>query len=59
MTPLAWDRREGRRACRIQFIMTGGGLRDQDRWGAISDAMISAMDRLAKVFKPHIQALRD
>jgi len=57
--PLAWERLEGRRACRIRFTIMEGGLLDRDRWGAISDAMISAMDRLATAFKPHIQALRD
>lgn len=57
--PLARERLEGKRACRIRFTLMEGGLHDRDRWGAIADAMISAMDRLAKAFKPHIQALRD
>lgn len=51
--PLAWERLDDKRASRIRCILKVGGLSDgEDRWPAIQDAMIDAMDRLAKAVRP-------
>lgn len=51
--PLTWDRLDEKRASRVRFVMQGGGLRDgEEGWPRIQDAMIDAMDRLAKAVKP-------
>jgi hypothetical protein len=50
---LLWDRLDEKRASRVRYVMGEGGLMDGvDSWGRIQDAMISAMDRLAKDVKP-------
>jgi len=54
---LEWDWVEGRRSCHVRYWITEGGLRDEDRWPVIIDAMIEALDRLARVFKPRIMML--
>jgi hypothetical protein len=55
--PLSWERLDEKRACRIEWVLNEGGLTDgEDKWSIIQDAMISAMDRLAKALKPHLQA---
>jgi len=56
---LVWERLEERRACRIRYMISEGGLKDSERWPQIQDSTIDAMDRLSKALKPHIQALRD
>lgn len=56
--PLQWERLDGRRASRVRYVLEGGGLEDgEERWPDIQDAMIDAMDRLARALKPHIAAL--
>ena len=55
--PLDWQRLNERRASRIRFVITGGGLRDEERWPEIQDAMIDAMVRLQKALKPEIARL--
>ena len=52
---LEWDAVEGRSACRIRKSLGVGGLRDQDKWPAIHDAMIDAMVRLEKALRPHLK----
>jgi hypothetical protein len=57
--PLSWERREGKRACRIRSTETAGGYRaSEDRWPALQDAVIKAMDRLEKALRPYLKALR-
>lgn len=55
---LDWQRLEGKRACRIRYVMEGGGLRDKERWEHIQDKMIDAMTRLEKAFRQPINELR-
>lgn len=55
--PLEWQRLEGKRACRILKQIDIGGLRDEDKWPQIQDAMIDAMVRLEQALKPHIKKL--
>jgi hypothetical protein len=43
---LSWERLDDRRACRIASILGVGGLRDQEKWPEIQEAMIDAMVRL-------------
>ena len=57
--PLEWQRLEGKRACRIKKAISVGGYRDdQSKWSAIQDAMIDAMIRLERAFKPYIAKLQ-
>jgi hypothetical protein len=50
--PLIWDRMDNKAGARIRHLIYDGGLSDsQDRWPAIQDKMIDALDRLAKAVK--------
>lgn len=51
---LSWDRLDEKRGSRVRFVLKEGGLVDEDKWPTIQDAMISAMDKLAKAVKPHL-----
>jgi len=55
---LEWQRLDDRRACRIRYLLTLGGLADRDRWPEIQEAMIDAMVRLENALKPQIKRLR-
>jgi len=55
---LIWARLEGKRACRIQKVLTSGGYRnDEDEWPAIHEEMIDTMIRLEGALKPYINQL--
>ena len=52
---LLWERLEEKRACRVRYLMEQGGLSSgEDRWPKIQDAMVEAMERLAKALTPHL-----
>jgi len=52
---LDWQRLDAKRASRVRYVMRTGGLTDgKDHSAEIQDAMINAMDRLAKAVKPHL-----
>ena len=53
-SPLSWERLDDKRASRVRSILKEGGLNDEEKWQVIQDAMISAMDRLAKGVKPFL-----
>jgi hypothetical protein len=52
--PLSWERLDDKRGARVRYVLTEGGLRDESKWPAIQDAMITAMDKLAKALKPFL-----
>lgn len=55
---LEWQRLENRRACRIRKRFALGGYREQEeKWQEVQIALIDAMVRLEKAFKPHIAKL--
>lgn len=54
---LLWERLDTKRASRVSYRIGGVGILDKDKWGEIQDAMINAMMRLEKVFKPLIRDL--
>jgi hypothetical protein len=56
--PLEWQRLDAKRACRVRFLLTGGGLLDKQRWLEIQDQMIDAMVRLERAFRPEIHWLK-
>jgi hypothetical protein len=56
--PLRWERLEGKRACRISYLQTGGGYRSaEESWPSLQDRIIHAMDRLEKALRPFISKL--
>lgn len=55
---LDWQRLEDKHACRIVATISLGGLRDEERWPEIQEAMIDNMIRLEKALRPHIAKLR-
>lgn len=57
--PLDWQRLDEKRASRIRYVIRKGGLRDEDKWSAVQDAMIDDMARFAQVLKLQLQELRD
>ncbi len=56
--PLEWQRLDFRRASRIAYTLRGkGGLQDRDRWDELQEAMIDAMIRMEKAFRPYLKSL--
>src|SRR5438552_18169030 len=57
--PLSWERLEGKRACRIRFTQQGGGYRSpEEKWPAIQDGIIAAMNRLEQGLRPYLKTLK-
>jgi hypothetical protein len=57
--PLNWERLEGKRACRIRHVQTGGGYRSpEDKWPGLQDTIINDMDRLEKALRPYLKQLK-
>jgi hypothetical protein len=54
---LEWQRLDGRRACRIRYVIDVGGYRDPEKWAEIHEVPADAMARLEKAMKPAIQGL--
>lgn len=51
---LGWQRLDEKRASRVRYVMSTGGLMDgEQNWERIQDGMINAMDRLARAIKPN------
>lgn len=56
---LSWERLEGKRACRIRHLQTGGGYRSpEEDWPGLQDAVIHSMDRLEKALRQHLRQLK-
>jgi hypothetical protein len=51
---LDWQRLDEKRACRVAKTIKIGGYLNEDRWPEIQQAMIDAMVRLEKAFRPHL-----
>jgi hypothetical protein len=51
---LSWERLDEKKASRIRYVIKEGGITDETNWPAIQEAMIVAMDRLAKALKPYL-----
>ena len=57
--PLDWQRADKNiSSCICYQIPVKGGLKDRESWPRLQDAMIDAMIRLEKAFKPYIKKLR-
>jgi hypothetical protein len=57
--PLSWERLKGKRACRIRFTQPGGGYRSpEEKWPAIQDGIIQAMNRLEQALRPYLKTLK-
>jgi len=54
---LEWDKKEGRRVCRIKSHSTIGGLKNTDLWDEIQNDMIDRMNRLEKALRPFLQKI--
>ncbi len=55
---LDWQRLDHRRASRIAYHIQGkGGIRDKERWHELQQAMIDAMIRLERAFRPYVAGL--
>jgi hypothetical protein len=52
--PLQWERLDDKKSSRVRFEIQEGGLTEESKWQAVQDAMITAMDKLAKAVKPHL-----
>ena len=55
---LNWLRKDHIQASNIQYVISGGGLQDRQRWPEIQERMVDAMARLEQALKPEIQQLR-
>ncbi len=56
--PLEWQRLEGKRGCRIKRTIAVGGYANEETWTQTQDAMIDAMIRLEKAFRPYIERIK-
>jgi len=57
--PLDWQRLEGKRACRIDYIRKDGGYRSPDeQWPEIQDSIIQSMIKLEKALSPFLKQLK-
>lgn len=55
---LSWERLEGKRACRIKYVIETGGYRNpESEWPKIQSEMVAAMTRLESALKPVIDSL--
>lgn len=55
---LEWDKKEGRRVCRIKSLSKIGGLKNTDLWEDIQKDMIGKMKRLENTLKPIIAKIK-
>jgi GNAT superfamily N-acetyltransferase len=56
---LLWERLDERQASRVRSFLNVGGIGEgEEKWPAIQDGMIDAMDRLAKGTKPILLKLK-
>lgn len=56
--PLAWERLDTKRACRIKYRVERGGYRSpEDEWSTIQTEMIDAMIKLEAALKPELDSL--
>jgi uncharacterized protein DUF4268 len=51
---LSWECLDDKRASRARYVLKQGGLTDKSNWPNIQNAMIDAMDRLAKALKAYL-----
>ncbi len=55
---LAWQRLDGKRACRISRTLLLGGWRDEEKWSELIDASVDAMVRLESALREPIDAVQ-
>lgn len=55
---LLWEPLPDRRASRITKRLDVGGLKDEDKWDEIQDALIDTMTRFEKVLRPYIDEMQ-
>lgn len=55
---LIWDHVDGRRACKIRQIITGGYKSPEEDWPAIQAELVQAMNQLEQVLRPHLKQLK-
>ncbi|NIN67527.1 MAG: DUF4268 domain-containing protein, partial [Anaerolineae bacterium] len=55
--PLIWSAGNGTRRCMISYGIDLGGLKQEDKWPEIQEAMIDAMRRFEKALRPYIDSL--
>lgn len=54
---LEWDKKEGRRVCRIKSYSTIGGLKNADLWDEVQNDMVDRMNRLEKALRPSLNKI--
>ena len=56
---LFWERLDGKRACRIKYVLENGGYRTAEaQWPAVHAAMVAAMTKLETALKPALDSLK-
>jgi len=53
-SPLLWQRLDDKKSSRVRYEIHEGGLTEESEWQKVQDAMIAAMEKLAKAVKPHL-----
>lgn len=55
--PLEWESLETKRACRIKKVIPIGGYQDEAKWQEAHVALVDAMIRLDRVFRPYLDQI--
>lgn len=56
--PLSWERLDGKRACRIKYIVQLGGYHSpESQWPQVQNEMVTAMSTLEVALKPPLDTL--
>jgi hypothetical protein len=56
---LSWERLDGKRACRIKYVVEHGGYRTpESQWPEVHAAMVTAMTKLEAALKPALDSLK-
>ena len=55
--PLTWESLDEKRACRIRCIVPIAGWQDEEKWPEAHAALVDAMVRLEKAFRPYLKSL--
>jgi len=56
--PVAWQRLDDRRACRVRISLPGGFGSPEDQWPEIQPELVRAMNQLEAAFRPALNALK-
>ena len=56
--PLGWERLDGKRACRIRYDISTGGLRSpSDQWPGLQEELVRRMGEFERAMQPYLERI--